>query len=818
MDAVITYVNSEDKFWREEYKKHVKGVIEEVRYRDLGTLRYLIDGIHEFMPFIEHTYLVVSSPSQIVDIDTSDVDVIYHKDIIPEKYLPCFNSCTIEMFLHKIPGLSEEFIYFNDDTFVLKPMKKTDFFIDGKPVLNPHLSKCSQFDKLCTFAQQCKNSTELIRSKFVKKYPNNVYIRQEHIMRPMLKSTCEIVWEKCEKEILNSLTRIRTKRNYNVYLFNDYDVMTGGYVQNEIAHKYLKTNESVENITSNISSDKFSVVCINDNGAVQGKDKLAINTAFNNVLLKHAPVNLNTYNKETNQDIIRYNNKLNYGVSVCLTAFRTEKYIEECLDSIEKQTYFKTHDNYEVILVIDHCYETLEKVKSIMHKYTNLIVLMLNENVGTYIASNTAMSIAKYDWLIRFDSDDVMNENMIETIMKNTHNCDIVQYKLKSFSTDGTKFVEFTDYGKGSIAIKKNIFNQYGGYRPWICSGDYELLTRLSNLTINKIDEQLYGYRRTQTSLTKNSKTNGKSTLRKEYNEFVSQEKNNPNIERVIECKTAKFTVITEDTVVVNVTTYPARDKFLYKALDYFKNQTLKPTKIILWLAKDEYEENNLPDTILNCLNDGLLTDIMFTYKNIYCHKRHECFKYFNYAFNIFIDDDIYYPVDFVKDLVHYSKIYNLPTSYFGKNMEYTGTTWNMNAFNSEPDLKNRYYGGLSCIPPYMFPMESLNYEKERDIVCPKCDESWLQMWFIKNDIKVYNINEWKLGASPFRLVEDSQQVSMWNENKQVKNGILKKVNNIARCVAFLNIEDKAHMLWPNFDIVKSCDGEYEKIKEMSLK
>ena len=117
-----------------------------------------------------------------------------------------------------------------------------------------------------------------------------------------------------------------------------------------------------------------------------------------------------------------------------------------------------------------------------------------------------------------------------------------------------------------------------------------------------------------------------------------------------------------------------------------------------------------------------------------------------------------------------------------------------------------------------MFPMESLNYEKERDIVCPKCDESWLQMWFIKNDIKVYNINEWKLGASPFRLVEDSQQVSMWNENKQVKNGILKKVNNIARCVAFLNIEDKTHMLWPNFDIVKSCDGEYETIKEMSLK
>ena len=143
MDAVITYVNSEDKTWREEYKKHVKSTIEEARYRDCGTLQYVIKGIRQFMPFIEHIYLVVSTPSQITGIDVSEVNVVYHKDIIPEKYLPTFNSCTIEMFLHKIPGLSEEFIYFNDDTFVIKPMKKTDFFVDGKPVLNPHLQKSS---------------------------------------------------------------------------------------------------------------------------------------------------------------------------------------------------------------------------------------------------------------------------------------------------------------------------------------------------------------------------------------------------------------------------------------------------------------------------------------------------------------------------------------------------------------------------------------------------------------------------------------------------------------------------------------------------
>ena len=51
----------------------------------------------------------------------------------PEEYLPTFNSHTIEMNLHRIKGLSEQFVYFNDDMFINKPMKPRDFFVHGKP-------------------------------------------------------------------------------------------------------------------------------------------------------------------------------------------------------------------------------------------------------------------------------------------------------------------------------------------------------------------------------------------------------------------------------------------------------------------------------------------------------------------------------------------------------------------------------------------------------------------------------------------------------------------------------------------------------------
>jgi len=53
--------------------------------------------------------------------------IVNHKDFIPEEYLPIFNSNAIELNMHKIKELSENFVYFNDDMFVLKEMKKEAF-------------------------------------------------------------------------------------------------------------------------------------------------------------------------------------------------------------------------------------------------------------------------------------------------------------------------------------------------------------------------------------------------------------------------------------------------------------------------------------------------------------------------------------------------------------------------------------------------------------------------------------------------------------------------------------------------------------------
>ena len=59
---------------------------------------------------------------------------------------------------------------------------------------------------------------------------------------------------------------------------------------------------------------------------------------------------------------------------------------------------------------------------------------MMKKNKGTYITSNTMMSIAKYDYLLRFDSDDIMNPNLIEILMKESESDDIdkILFKLEN--------------------------------------------------------------------------------------------------------------------------------------------------------------------------------------------------------------------------------------------------------------------------------------------------------------------------------------------------------------------------------------------------
>ena len=261
MDIVITYVNGLDPEWQKDYEKHTKNPILEKRFRDWGTLKYLLRGIEKNMPFINNVFFVVSSMSQVPEwMDTKAVKVVLHSDIIPADYLPTFNSNTIEMHIHRIEGLSEQYLYFNDDMFPIAPSRAEDFFRDGKAVIkfSKHYIAAGMFKKIC------RNSDRLAR-KILGIKESCSFLRPQHICSPMLKSVCQEVYEKADKEIAQSITRTRTESNYTQYLFLDYMYLTGRIIDERIEKKHFSTAiTSARKLRNFIINPTRKLVCIND--------------------------------------------------------------------------------------------------------------------------------------------------------------------------------------------------------------------------------------------------------------------------------------------------------------------------------------------------------------------------------------------------------------------------------------------------------------------------------------------------------------------------------------------------------------------------
>ena len=99
------------------------------RFADNDELRYSLRSLQQNAPWVRHVYLVTNGqvPSWL-DLDNPRITLVTHGEIFPNKsHLPTFSSVAIESHLHRIPGLSEHFLYFNDDVFLGQPVSLEDF-------------------------------------------------------------------------------------------------------------------------------------------------------------------------------------------------------------------------------------------------------------------------------------------------------------------------------------------------------------------------------------------------------------------------------------------------------------------------------------------------------------------------------------------------------------------------------------------------------------------------------------------------------------------------------------------------------------------
>lgn len=143
IDMVYLWVDGNDSVWRKKhdafcgnasYNAETNG---ENRYANNDELRYSLRSIEMYAPWIRKIFIV--SDNQVpgwLNTYSRRVVIVDHTDIMPTESLPCFNSCLIEHFIYRIPGLAEHFLYSNDDMYINRKVTPDDFFTrEGYPII-----------------------------------------------------------------------------------------------------------------------------------------------------------------------------------------------------------------------------------------------------------------------------------------------------------------------------------------------------------------------------------------------------------------------------------------------------------------------------------------------------------------------------------------------------------------------------------------------------------------------------------------------------------------------------------------------------------
>lgn len=271
IDVIITYVNSADRVWMNNYIKTTRlHKATSTRFRSWGTLRYLFRGIANYMPFVRNIILVVSGPTQVpVWINKETVRVVYHEDFIPKQLLPTFNSCTIESFFWNIPGLSDRLIYFNDDIFPIAPTKETDFFTGQIPHIQFILH--DTYNKKAIYRAQCRTSMDMVSDALgLERYKSEGLVCPEHMTTTFIKSDMLKIGQLCEQQIIQAATHLRVSTNVNQYIYPYYHYFTQNYVDNSCTFKYFELwDKTVDSIVNELLHPNYQIVCLNDSDKVK---------------------------------------------------------------------------------------------------------------------------------------------------------------------------------------------------------------------------------------------------------------------------------------------------------------------------------------------------------------------------------------------------------------------------------------------------------------------------------------------------------------------------------------------------------------------
>lgn len=300
IDFVVTWVDGNDPEWQKEKAKwqgdtstsDARGI----RYREWDLLRYWFRSVEAYAPWVNQIHFVTYGHlPEWLNTDNPKLHIVKHSDYIPKEYLPTFSSHPIELNLHRIPELSDQFVYFNDDFYLTASVAPEDFFVNGVPCdsleessiqfseknlmnyinvndilfMNQHFHKKEVKKKIWRKWYSLKVPSAALRNILRNVISRGYFfgLNIHHLPQAYRKETFAAVWQADPKWLSETCShRFRDYRDVSQCVFKFWQLASGNfYPYNKRKYGYFFGGGSnPEGAADAIRTQKYKFICYND--------------------------------------------------------------------------------------------------------------------------------------------------------------------------------------------------------------------------------------------------------------------------------------------------------------------------------------------------------------------------------------------------------------------------------------------------------------------------------------------------------------------------------------------------------------------------
>lgn len=300
IDFVILWVDGNDKKWQDEKEKYIEKKPNDLnnqnnRFRDWELLQYWFRGVEKYAPWVNKIHFVTwGHIPKWLNAKHPKLNVVKHEDFIPKEFLPTFNSNVIQYYLNRIEGLSDRFVMFDDDQFLLNHVSETEFFIGNNirdefgenPIftsklgdvyphslmnnmgcINNNYSKRKLYKKYFLKYFSLKNGLKNnIRTFCLLPWSYFVGFYNPHICQCYTKNAYKKFWSLCDSELKQaSKNKFRKENDLTTFLIRYIILMEGKFIpRNHNFGRRIELSKRNDKIYEAVKKSKYKVLCIND--------------------------------------------------------------------------------------------------------------------------------------------------------------------------------------------------------------------------------------------------------------------------------------------------------------------------------------------------------------------------------------------------------------------------------------------------------------------------------------------------------------------------------------------------------------------------